>query len=458
MTGKLTTDQQAWIDAAHIEPDREGWRHVHIGGDPYPRGFQHGYLLAQDLDSCLRSNRFWAYWMTAQDFQFFIDKAIELYQPLIDDEFLQEMHGIAEGAVAAGVDTSFGEILAWNSFVDLIYTGWGTFKQQLHPTMSRPSGHRYVGHRCSAFVATGSATADGQIVMAHTTWDAFLQAQHFNVIMEIAPTDGHAMTMQTAPGWIASMMDFTVTGAGLMITETTIDGYTGFDETKPPEFYVSRKSCQYASSITEWCEMMKAQNNGGYANSWLLGDCNTGQIARYEVGLEYQSTIELLADGVLYGENIPTDLNIRNLETDDPDAWSDISRSGARRVRWKKLLRENYGRIDEDLAKTMIGDHYDEFLLEENPCSRTLCGHVDEDNGQVSSAHGHPPFYPWGAVDGKVASSSSAQAMGFDARWGRACGQPFDAAAYLEAHPQYDWLAGYLIDRPARTWATFANP
>jgi hypothetical protein len=370
------------------------------------------------------------------------------------------MQGIADGAIAGGVDTSFGEILAWNSFVDLVYTGWGTFKAQLNPKASmapRPVSHRYVGHRCSAFIATGSATADGGIVMAHNTWDAFVQAQHFNVIMDLTPDRGHRLVMQTAPGWIASMMDFTLNSAGLMVTETTIDGYTGFDEKKPPEFLASRKACQYAAGIDEWAGIMEGNNNGGYANSWLLGERDTGQIARIELGLVYQSPIEKQCDGVLHGQNIASNMNIRNLETDDPDAWSDISSSGARRVRWKKLLAEHAGQIDADLAKTLIGDHFDEYTLQHKASSRTLCGHIDEDNGQLASAHGHPPFYPWGAVDGKVATSATASAMGFYGRWGRACGSSFVASEFLSSHPQYDWLEPYLLDRTTQPWTLFSG-
>jgi hypothetical protein len=34
--------------------------------------------------------------------------------------------------------------------------------------------------------------------------------------------------------------------------------------------------------------------------------------------------------------------------------------------------------------------------------------------------------------------------MSFVARWGAACGTPFDAKKFLEQHPQYDWMNGLL--------------
>ena len=450
-------EQQEWVEAASVDRDLNGWVSVRTAGSPYVRGFQHGYLLASELDACLRSNRYWATWMTAQDFSFFSDMAMEHYAPKLGEEYTAEIRGIADGARAGGCDTTFAEVLGWNSFVDLVYSGWPSLKKGIRPFQSHPRPHRDVGHRCSAFIATGDATLDGAIVMAHNTWDAYLQAQHFNVVLDITPDDGHRMVMQTAPGWIASMMDFTITGAGLMITETTIDGFSGFDIEGAPAFLRSRRACQYGDSIDSWAEILTDGHNGGYANSWLIGDRSTNEIARYELGLTYQSDIVKMTSGVLHGQNVANDLRIRNLETTDPSAWSDIAGSGARRVRWRSMLEDAHGAIDLGVAEHMIGDHYDGYLDATNPSSRTICGHIDHDDGKVGSAHGHPPFYPWGAVDAKVADSTSAAGMGFRGRWGRGCGQPFDAAEFLDQHRQYDWLDGYLIDRPTQPWTALGG-
>lgn len=46
---------------------------------------------------------------------------------------------------------------------------------------------------------------------------------------------------------------------------------------------------QYAQDIDHWVEILNNDNNGGYANSWLVGDVKTGEIARYEQGLRYQN-------------------------------------------------------------------------------------------------------------------------------------------------------------------------
>jgi len=47
-----------------------------------------------------------------------------------------------------------------------------------------------------------------------------------------------------------------------------------------------RRATQDASTIDDWCAIMKKGNNGGYANAWLLGDVKTNEIARLEHSFE----------------------------------------------------------------------------------------------------------------------------------------------------------------------------
>ena len=108
-------------------------------------------------------------------------------------------------------------------------------------------------------------------------------------------------------------------------------------------------------------EIMKKQNNGGYANSWLLADLNTGEIMRFELGLRFFN-VERKKDGYFIGFNAPLDPRIRNLECSNT-GFADIRRhQGARRVRLTQLMREYHGRIDVDVAKRILADHYDVYL------------------------------------------------------------------------------------------------
>jgi hypothetical protein len=57
-----------------------------------------------------------------------------------------------------------------------------------------------------------------------------------------------------------------------------------------------------------------------------------------------------------------------------------------------------------------------------------------------------------GANDGKVADSAMVSRLAVSARWGRSCGMAFDAEAFFDRHPQYDWLRGHMKSRQSYPW------
>jgi hypothetical protein len=184
----------------------------------------------------------------------------------------------------------------------------------------------------------------------------------------------------------------------------------------------------------------------------MIGDVNTNEIARLELGLKYVG-FEKKKDGYFIGSNVAEDLNILRFETKTHE--TDIRSSDvARRVRWKQLMKENTGKIDLERAKVFEADHYDTYLNTSKPDSRTLCAHYYFDSDSQTPGWAEP-FYPAGVLDGKVINSKMAKQMSFVARWGAACGTPFDAKKFLEQHPQYDWMNGLLKDRPSQPWTVF---
>jgi hypothetical protein len=429
--------------------DNNGWIQIHIEGAPYERGYQHGYLLAPQIGDVLKTLKHITLFNTGKEFHFFVDSADKMFTPHIDPEFIEEMRGIADGATAAGIQTSFEEILAWNGYIELVNYWW--------PKVQKKSEEHTPGkEHCSAFIAVGDATKSHGIVMAHNSWDQFVIGQHMNIILDIIPSEGYRMFMQSGPGYIDSFSDFFITGSGIIGTETTIAGFRQFKDDAAPEFFRARKAMQYGADIDAWVELMQKDNNGGYANSWLLGDIKSNEIARFEQGLNHSSFVKT-KDGYFSGFNAPEDPRIRNLEC-GPTGYLDIRSTGARRVRWEQLIKKNYGKIDIQTAARMLSDHYDVYEERENhPCMRTICGHSDVDPAEFTGLSGTPPFRPAGAFDGKVTCSELAQGFSLWAKFGRACDEPFFAGEFLHKNPQWNWLKGYLKDRPAQPW-TFFKP
>jgi hypothetical protein len=440
--GAQTAEQKAWLDRA-ARVDRAGWIALHVEGTPQERGFQHGYLLAKEIGEALRVRReVWRH-QTAMEWPWLVDRVKAVFTPKVDPENLAEMEGIAAGMKAAGVPATRDDIVAYNAWFDIFYW-WPKEKDKLG---AKAPDAPHEG--CSSFIATGSATADGKVVLAHNTWFGYTIADA-NVILDLLPAKGHRILMQVFPGWIHSGTDFFVTDAGLVGSETTIGDFTGFDEKGVPEFARMRRATQDAASIDEWCAIMKKGNNGGYANAWLLGDVNTSEIARLELGLKHVA-FERKKDGWFVGSNIAEDLKILRFETTSND--TDIRDvSIARRVRWKQLMKDNAGKIDVAKAKGFLSDGFDTYLGKEGPDSRSLCGRGDLD-GRFEG--GGTPFSPSGAFDAKVVDSAMAKKMTIAAHWGAACGPAFDAAAFLAAHPQFEWMSGLLKDRPRGPWTEF---
>jgi hypothetical protein len=444
-TNQLTTEQKTWLSKANRH-EKNGWIYLHIEGAPKERGFQHGYLLAKEIKESLRVlGEVWHY-QTALDWQWLVQRGSKMFIPKIDDENLAEIDGMVEGMKAAGVATTREEMVTYNGYMELMWYWWPTIKDKISPNSPDPAKEG-----CSAFIATGSMTVDGGIVLGHNTHFAYYYPL-YHVVLDILPEKGHSILMQSMAGLIHSGTDFFVTSAGLVGSETTIADFFPFDEKGIPEFSRMRSATQYASTIDEWCEIMKKGNNGGLANAWLIGDVNTNEIARLELGLKYVG-FEKKKDGYFAGANIAQDIKILRFETKTKE--SDIKMSGAARmVRWNQLLKENAGKINLEIAQTFESDHFDSYLGIIKPGSRTLCAHYYLDSN-VQTPGWDEPFYPSGVMDGKVIDSKMAKQMSFLARWGSSCGTPFDAKAFLEEHPQYEWMTGLLKDRPTQPWTVF---
>ena len=425
--------------------DRGGWTYVHLEGSPHDIGYQHGYLLADEIADAFAAARLEMTHKTQRNWDFFRRSARLMLWPRLDPEYQAEIQGIADGLAARKTKLDVEDIVALNAFQELpdYYVPW------LNDRTHSDSAPRIenLGH-CSAFVATGSWTKDNQIVMAHSNWTSYITGQHWRIIFDIVPQNGYRMLMDGFPGVIASDDDFGVNSAGMMITETTISDFHGWNSLGKPEFMRARKAMQYASSIDEFTKIMLDGNNGGYANDWLLGDRKTGEIARFELGLQH-SRLWRTNDGYFSGANFPSDPDvIENETTFNPDDPSNSS--NARQVRWDQLLGANKGKIDAAMGEIFLADHYDAYTkADNNPDHRTLCGHNDMPGDTAT------PPEPFGAVAGQVMDARMAKDMDFIARIGHPCGITFDAAAFLADHQDYSWQAPALRDMVAGPWTEF---
>ena len=340
-----------------------GWIYLHIQGAPYERGYQHGRLMAKEipeyLDRCaadLGSAAQWSEYRTT---------ANALFLRGFDQEILEEMRGIADGASDAGAQWQGRRIDLMDIVVANVTVEMGDLRSALSVT---PTGLEnftfdkpaYPTDHCSAFAATGPATRDGKMVIGHVTWWPLALAEQTNVMLDIQPDKGHRVLMQSYPGGIESGTDWYQNDAGVVLTETTIR-QTPFNAQGTPVAFRAREAIQYGGNIDEVVARLGERNNGLYTNEWLIGDAKNNEIAMYELGTTHtklwrSSKNEWFGDtpGFYWGDNNAKALAVR-LE-DYPDAHAAPEYipyvPAIRDLAWKALYDQYRGQIDEQFAFT----------------------------------------------------------------------------------------------------------
>ena len=274
-----------------------GWTFLHIEGAPYARGRQHGELMAEEIVRYI--TKLGVMKNAADPGQGWGDQrqlADALFFRKYDVEFLEEMKGIADGAVKAGAkfrgrDLDLLDIVTLNSAVDMSQLRDG-LAHAAHPLSGRTfmTGEDEMarageGDHCSSFVATKAATKSGRFIFTQMfMWNGYTGTE-WNVMLDVAPDRGHRFVMQTFAGGIHSGTDWYLNASGLVMGETTV-GQTPFNADGTPQSNRIRKAAQYASGIDEAAALLFKQNNGLYTNDWTMADTKTDEGACFLLGTE----------------------------------------------------------------------------------------------------------------------------------------------------------------------------
>jgi hypothetical protein len=490
------TRRKLSIRGADVKND-DGWLRITIRGSPYERGVSHGKQIIA-ADPTLFTRMFSTYDFLfregyGRDIEFFYGLCDDFYRKIIKRRFpkiFREMEGIA-----AGAKLRVCQVILINVYMSLPYfyahmlryidtpkyrKKYADVIRDEHAIAANPAALSARAarmdefkDRCSLVMAVGEGwTKDGGIVCGHSSFSNFLDAQFCCIILRIEPEegDGVPMVMQSMPGGVYSMTDFFVTGAGIIGSETTIRGFNAF-ALRDPICCRIRECMQYGRTLEEYAERLQKRNSGDYACSWMFGDIRgKPRIMRVELGLNYVN-VETTRNGVFIGFNSAYDERIRNIECSSTlsskggtnatgvgmidgggsggSGWRDVSSSiGNRRVQLEKLAEKYRGRIDTDVVKRILADHYDNHLGKTAANSRTICKHGYNDSDSSAAT----PFKPVGAYDTKIADSALAKKMSFLAHWGPPCGTPFIVKEHMKKHPEWKDWAEYLADFPRRGW------
>ena len=188
-----------WFGDGYRYDDR-GWIFVHIEGEPYSAATStapgrrrdcglHSKLGVVAEPRTIRRP-------VGQNLRF---EADALFLRGYDREYLTEMRGIADGAAHAGAEfdgrpLDLIDIVTINSVIDL-----GQLHDAVEVTPNALTGESFLepeeemlmaetSHKCSAFAATGPATADGRVVFGQIFMWRGYTGVHWNVIADVVPS------------------------------------------------------------------------------------------------------------------------------------------------------------------------------------------------------------------------------------------------------------------------------
>lgn len=372
--------------------EQDGWIYLHIGGNPHEVGYEQGILASKEIDDDIEACAAVTKQNTGKTWSELKGITHKLFWSGLDQEVRDELQGIADGVTEKGKIHDIDDLLTLNAYIEICdyYLPWATAGgvTALAPFSTRLS--------CSAFVATGKATKDGKPVMGHNFWWDPIMGSRWNMILDVTPTGGHRFILDGPPGFIHSGSDFAVNDAGMMLCETTISGFRGFDPKGIPEFVRMRKAIQYGDSLQSMVGIFEKGNNGGYANTWLMADCKTNEIGKLELGLK-NMVYSHESDGYYVGSNFAEDPKLTKEETNyvaTPDNNCEV-----RKQTWYTLLDGAKGKVDYLLAEQFLGDG-------------KLCA---------------------GALNAKVATADSLKTMSIWARMGRTGGEDYPIDTFFNA-------------------------
>lgn len=363
--------------------ETQGWIYIHIEGQPYERGYQYGYLASEEIIDIIHRWSQWGYKNRIKSiiniknekniWNLYKKHAKELFLDKIPEEYIQEIKGIADGIRSRGIklfnkEIEFEDILTLQLFQDIFYSCFKYKLKSFHPFKGAISGiknfiSKIIGNskneHCIAVIATGNATKNKEIVVAHSTMFDPIIAEKCNIILDVQPTQGYRFIMTTYPGAIWSCEDYYQNEKGIILTETELP-QGPWEKNGIPKGVRSRNAIQYSNNIDDVINHLMKGNNGLIPNEWLIGDTKTGEIASLEQAL-FNTPIKRTYNGFYWSCNFPHNRHVKRELYGISSIFIDLLLKitpdisyFAKVNKFNKLEKELYGKIDIETTKKIL--------------------------------------------------------------------------------------------------------
>ncbi len=367
------------VDKAFIV-QKDNFKELYITGSNYEMGFQHGALLANEIEEVASKIITKLSLMLGQgdmekglEIFKFAAKTMEKYIPPV---YKREILGIVDGMASRKVKLlTYDDMIMYNCHADiaLFYSSEG--QQPGRPSTGFPIP---AAPACSSFTAWGNATKDNKLILnANTDWYSSEFLYKHAIVMRGNPDYGYSFICPTYPGLVGLTSGMNEVGIAFnsqtsRSSHLTLAG-TGF-------IFNTRWVLEKAVSIDEAIAII-----GGYKSlglNWSIVDGKTNMAAVIEVsaseitvrtndkdknvlwatnhfnsypGWQSYSGYSMVPGQMkYYGVTPPESIKVwqKHLEQVNPGTYY-------RYNRLKQLINENYGEITIAKAKEFSLDRYD---------------------------------------------------------------------------------------------------
>ena len=363
----------------------QGWVYIHIEGEPFERGYQYGYLASAEINDIIqrwinleyeqvRILKLFKFRNSEKLWNFFRLKAINRFSKYVPDEYMEELRGLTDGLKDKEVKIfnriiEFDDILTYQFIQDIEYSSFKYPKKRFQPfrnlffnlkhLFSKENNDSHSGH-CTAFIATGDATINGGVVVAHSSIFSNYIAERCNIILDVQPSKGNRFLMTCPPGSLWSQEDWYQNEKGIILTETELFPQGVWKKRGIPKGVRSRTAIQYSDSIDDVIEFLIEGNNGLIPNEWLIGDTKSGEIASIQLAL-INKPIKRTFDGYYWSCSIPHDIKVLAELWGIPTfLFKIVSRKLPKILttdtaeKFIELGEKYYGKIDTNIAKKIM--------------------------------------------------------------------------------------------------------
>jgi len=374
---------------------------LHVKGAPYEMGYQHGYLLADQISLMVNRTLLGTAAFIAAQTDTTTKAAMDMLwrgqrmaEPFLPASCREEIQGIADGALDAGADVTREQILLWNTNYDqwCLYVHPGYWRGCCDPDAVPAVGPGALGGGgCSSFCAWDEwAGGDGRLIFGKNEDNFNLPEQLERRIMVIAdPEGGFGHAFMTYPGMIgldggvnerglemmtqlSSMRQESMAGCGIAVftrlllthaasLDDAIEIFSATPRCAGIAYHVADAGAKTAAVVETSAKMVCVRYpEPGVKALWQTNHSNC-----YPGWMGYTG-YNMVADQAPVNDlkDIGT---IERWQTSLREPYNFFVQAPSRFERYRELLHEYYGNITVENAVRILGDCYDPYTKMNRP-------------------------------------------------------------------------------------------